>query len=98
MRIGTPGIAGSVNLAGGQSGSGHREAENRAPVIPPAVGVEVRRPAKLAGGNDECFFQQTSRVQILDQSGEADVKLRTENIADARVVLRVGCPTSGPRS
>ena len=69
-------VAGTVDLAAADPGTGHGKAPDRAPVVPAAVAVDLRRPAELADGHHQRLLQQAALLEVAQQGREADVECR----------------------
>ena len=56
----------AIGLASSNSGSGHSAAENCTPVISTCKGIDLGSSSKFGNGNNECFIEQATLLQVLD--------------------------------
>ena len=61
-------------------------------MITAAISVDFRSAAKLADRHDQCFVQKPSLIEVFDQSREANVEHRAQDIFDAIGVLGMSIP------
>ena len=91
-RICTGSIAFPVNLPASDTGTRHHEAEYISPVIPTTGRIELRSAPHFSDRNHKRFIQQTSFVEIFNECGEPQIKLRTKHILHPRIILRMRVP------
>src|SRR5437762_8778424 len=61
-------------------------------MVSPPGGIDLRCPAKLRSGQDQCLIQQASVGQIGYQAGKSLIEGRTERILHLAEMFAVGVP------
>ena len=85
------GLAEGLTAAKATPGDGDTEA--RRPVVAATGGVDTRGAPELAAADDDCFFEQTTGLQVFQQGGKRGVEnLQIRGVK--RMVVGVGVPTA----